>query len=325
VSSSDVASSKFFHRTQSGSGRSSSSSYGEDLSAPPVPPAVPTLPLGKHIVPPKELYKLDTGAPAAGSQDDKKLLVKPMAFFGTQNIRMPEDWTIVATPAEELPPSLPHPPRRLPSAPAKQQSNRHSQTPSIPEFSIAAPINTFRKRAPSDIPRVESMLGALAPRRMSTSSSRDSDSITRKSSNATGVTSLTSLASTARQTRAQQRSASQHSVPPTVAPRSASLPRTTEPLTFRDMSEKAVLSEQEKAQRWDDLLERSNRAGGTIHLASEKLASDNMSIRTSRASTDLLKGALPGPFSFRMLTFLRRLLNLRRYDYDPDGYDDDTP
>jgi hypothetical protein len=40
-------------------------------------------------------------------------------------------------------------------------------------------------------------------------------------------------------------------------------------MTFRELGsseEKQQLTEQEKADRWDDLLERSARAGGTLHL-----------------------------------------------------------
>ncbi|KAJ6579113.1 hypothetical protein DFH09DRAFT_1147672 [Mycena vulgaris] len=284
VSSSDVASSKYFHRTP-GSTRSSTSSYGEEtLQASQPPPPMPGVPvpnliLGKHIVPPKDLYKLDLDA-LPSSLDDKKILVKPMAFFGTQKIRTPDDWTIVSTPAEEHPPSLPHPPRRLPvpnasaKAAGRLSTNRLSQTPSIPEFSTAAPINAFAARKPPpDKPRVESMLAALGPTpsRRSMAASHD-ETLTRQTS------STVSEGSSARQKRLQQRSASL----PRVAP---------EPVTFRDMSEKAAqaLTEKEKAARWDDLLERSERAGGTIHLGmSEQLASDQASVRYSTSSAQLL-------------------------------------
>ncbi|KAJ7113880.1 hypothetical protein C8R44DRAFT_795900 [Mycena epipterygia] len=284
VSSSDVASSKFFHRT-TGSARSSTSSYGDENPPPPMPmPGVPNLIIGKHIVPPKDLYKLDLNALGPLDDKDKKVGVKPMAFFGTQNLRAPEDWTIVNTPAEEKPPSLPHPPRRLPvpnsnssakdvnSAVKEKDAKRLSQTPSIPEFSTAAPINAFAARKPADKPRVETMLAALAPAQPRRSTG--DVSLSRQ------VSPAASTGSTARQKRMQQRS--------------ASLPRVAEPITFRDMAEKASagqapLTEKEKAERWEDLLERSDRAGGTIHLgASERLASDEVSVRYSTSSTQLL-------------------------------------
>ena len=60
-------------------------------------------------------------------------------------------------------------------------------------------------------------------------------------------------------------------------------------LKFREMGsgeggkDKKVLTEKEKADRWDDLLERSDRAGGTIHIGNTKLLSD--SLRFSDYST----------------------------------------
>ena len=48
------------------------------------------------------------------------------------------------------------------------------------------------------------------------------------------------------------------------------------PLRFREMeSTRSRLTEQEKAAKWDDLLERSDRAGGTLHLGETGLMSDN--------------------------------------------------
>lgn len=40
------------------------------------------------------------------------------------------------------------------------------------------------------------------------------------------------------------------------------------PARWKEMGEdeRRALTEQEKADRWDDLLERSARAGGTLHL-----------------------------------------------------------
>ena len=48
------------------------------------------------------------------------------------------------------------------------------------------------------------------------------------------------------------------------------------PLRFREMeSARSRLTEQETAAKWDDLLERSDRAGGTLHLGETGLMSDN--------------------------------------------------
>ncbi|KAJ3526585.1 hypothetical protein NM688_g8245 [Phlebia brevispora] len=49
------------------------------------------------------------------------------------------------------------------------------------------------------------------------------------------------------------------------------------PLRYRELeASRTPLSEREKAVKWDDLLERSNRAGGTLHLGETGLMSDNI-------------------------------------------------
>ena len=52
------------------------------------------------------------------------------------------------------------------------------------------------------------------------------------------------------------------------------------PLTFRELSSspsaRTPLTEQEKADIWDNLLERSDRGGGTIHFGGQGLISDEM-------------------------------------------------
>ena len=61
------------------------------------------------------------------------------------------------------------------------------------------------------------------------------------------------------------------------------------PLRFREMGsgeggkDRKVLTEKEKADKWDDLLEKSDRAGGTIHIGNTQLLSD--SLRFSDYST----------------------------------------
>ena len=54
------------------------------------------------------------------------------------------------------------------------------------------------------------------------------------------------------------------------------------PLKFRELGtgeepkERKVWTEKEKAERWDDLLEESDRVGGTIHIGNPKLLSDTL-------------------------------------------------
>ncbi|KAF7317869.1 hypothetical protein MKEN_00874800 [Mycena kentingensis (nom. inval.)] len=297
VSSSENASSKYFHKTTS-SGRSSTSSFGEE-SAPPLPNQ-PNILVGKHIVPPSELYKLEVdGDFKPSSLDDKKLSIKPMAFFGT---RTPDDWRIVATPAEEhAPMSLPHPPRRIPSANATSKERRTSDTPSIPEFSTAAPINAFTPRKSpvspvSDRPRVENLLASLGPlvappRRSTSSTTERARSFGARDDTFGRQNWRTSSAPTTNNEKNNEKPTSEKLSKRKPPNRAMSVPRTPqEPVTFREMTQKAAqLTEKEKADKWEDLLERSNRAGGTIHLGtSDHLASDDVSLRYSASSAQLL-------------------------------------
>jgi hypothetical protein len=58
-----------------------------------------------------------------------------------------------------------------------------------------------------------------------------------------------------------------------------------ERITFRELgsAQGQALTSQEKEDKWDDLLERSARAGGTLHLGagSSRLASDNLRFSSS--------------------------------------------
>ncbi|CAA7269833.1 unnamed protein product [Cyclocybe aegerita] len=100
VSSSDVASSKFFNRTHST--RSSTSSLGEEVP-PPVPKA-PSSVLMQKIIPPS---KMDEISKEYGGASSPPTLQIPMPPYPS----LDDDWAIVDTPAVELP-SLTLPPRR---------------------------------------------------------------------------------------------------------------------------------------------------------------------------------------------------------------------
>ncbi|KAI0255692.1 hypothetical protein BJV78DRAFT_1278950 [Lactifluus subvellereus] len=67
---------------------------------------------------------------------------------------------------------------------------------------------------------------------------------------------------------------------------------TVAPLTFREAggSRRQAWTSQEKEDRWDDLLERSARAGGTLHLGAggARLASDNIRFSTSTLESEVL-------------------------------------
>ncbi|KAJ7203904.1 hypothetical protein GGX14DRAFT_648201 [Mycena pura] len=89
----------------------------------------------------------------------------PWLSWAHKNVWAPEDWMIVNTPAEEHPPSLPHPPRRLPTpnANVNTTARRASATPGIPEFSTAAPINMFKARKPPPVAIDRPHVASLSP------------------------------------------------------------------------------------------------------------------------------------------------------------------
>ncbi|KAJ7590940.1 hypothetical protein C8J56DRAFT_934268 [Mycena floridula] len=144
--SSDVASSKFFQRSHSQ--RSSSSSFGEEITRPPIPTTNKYVP--QHIVPPSQLYKLEIDCDV-DRLENRKLVsmgIIPPTINQAQNSttvqsHSVDDWMIVRSPQTEVPTfslgPLPRQ-RRAPSA------DEPPPSPIIPEFSTASPINTFSSR-----------------------------------------------------------------------------------------------------------------------------------------------------------------------------------
>ncbi|KAG7445790.1 uncharacterized protein BT62DRAFT_1076861 [Guyanagaster necrorhizus] len=280
--SSDVASSKFFQRTQSQ--RSSSSSYGDE-----VPPPVPDTVVGQHIIPPSELYKLTKNMPA--EEDDSKFrhrksLSKVVQHSVRTSTSSLESWV----PTAEGPlPSLPTPPRTA----WKPPNDSVRASPTIPEFSTSAPINAFIGRRPSAVESASTDIAAdlkSTPSRTSRSLHRLSPSASKISSPIRRLPSIPRLSSPPpipdTPTNPNRTSTSSHA---TARPRSYASTLTTSPsptAQFRDRATiKPAWTEQEKTDMWNDLLERSARAGGTLHLRGDHgLASDQLRFSAATVS-----------------------------------------
>jgi len=62
-------------------------------------------------------------------------------------------------------------------------------------------------------------------------------------------------------------------------------------MTFRELggTQRQAWTSQEKEDKWDDLLEKSARAGGTLHLDTESggLPSDNIRFSSSTLESEL--------------------------------------
>ncbi|KII87070.1 hypothetical protein PLICRDRAFT_55107 [Plicaturopsis crispa FD-325 SS-3] len=301
--SSDVASSRFFHRSHST--RSSSSSYGEEL----IPPMPSNAHLAQHILSPTELHRLhrDYDVPQSKTSPSKSAIRMPK-----RATTAPGNWTSPSPMVER--PSLPFPPRRQTSDKRASISSQESScSPILPSFSIVDAVNTFEPRRPS-MGSKERLPGPSEPgpsdRRPSLTVIVPNSDFggenpsppprPRKSSRRVPPPTLTpsrtppqtpllkvapegsppdkrkssgthSSSSTARQQHRHTRSSS-------FGPSSSQASKS--PLTFREMGSAAPraapLTEKEKSERWDDLLERSARAGGTIHMGGQELMSDKI-------------------------------------------------
>jgi len=247
---------------------------------PKLPPPMPKKNVAQHIMPPSELYRLDQ------DREDKTSARSPQSR-ATRTVAAPWD------DASTLP-SLPHPPRRLPIG-----STSPRGSPDIPQFSISESVNNFLSRRPSinrthdarpslkivasPLPQSEFGLRsavtpprpAKSPRRPPVSSSTtprrsDSHSPPRPSLMLSPDTTESAPSYRSRDSSGGHSNAS-------TAKQAVQSPVQGQ-LTFReiDTSPRPLLSEVEKAKKWDDLLELSAQAGGTLHLGESGLLSDSI-------------------------------------------------
>ena len=314
--SSDVASSKFFHRNHSA--HSSTSSLAEDSNPPPLPKPPQ---FAQHIIDPSELGK----AAEEGARSPTR--TQPPRNIPIPNQRMDEDWSIVRSPSVELP-SLPLPPPRRPainlnSLGGKVAELDRPESPTIPSFSTNDAVNAFPSR------RLSATLSARSRNSPNSTHSSPLTTIAQSSSLPTSLPPPPRLLRSAQQPipelvaqqppivliddipagrRSESHARLQHnrrssgglSSTSTARPmhrRSTSIGgissrhQSISPpgsaidtmFTFRELDDSAgprkyALTEAEKAEKWDDLMERSERAGGTLHLAggARVLASDTL-------------------------------------------------
>ncbi|KAF8838424.1 hypothetical protein BDN67DRAFT_92937 [Paxillus ammoniavirescens] len=253
--SSDVASTQFFHKTPSA--RSSVSSYGE-AKVPPVPEIV----LDRHIITPLEQLRL------GGDHVD------------------PEE-------------SRPRSPRRATSVPAgphavdctntdqplPSSSNKLCQGESCPLSSNLKPKSESTTWSPLADGGVSLSPPPPRPQRSlkrGTGNSGPTSPASRSANNAEGDAveapqidrASPSAQSDASTTKPRPRSNSLTSRSASTSDHSPDRSH----LTFRELHapRRPPLSEREKADIWDDLLARSDKAGGTLHLGVGELMSDNM-------------------------------------------------
>ncbi|KAH7929056.1 hypothetical protein BV22DRAFT_1029875 [Leucogyrophana mollusca] len=270
--SSEVASTRFFHRSQSA--RSSVSSYGEEVVRPAVPVQGLSM-LDRHIIPRQELLRL--------AHEDEVMVMKE-----TSRSRSPRrtasgpadlggDGLDPGPPEESFPPLTPRKAGGSDEAGSDSSCLSVAASPLIPSFSTANPINTFTPN------RKEPTRSATAPTEASVFLTppppRPARSLLRGNANASKSDSSapeSDCDDTLAERTSHRVSSGAHSNASTAKarPRSNSFNSTSEEaeahLTFRELDaprRRPPLSEREKAEIWDDLLERSAQAGGTLHLS----------------------------------------------------------
>ncbi|KAI5124245.1 hypothetical protein M0805_005094 [Coniferiporia weirii] len=296
--SSDMASWNSFNRSQSN--RSSTSSYGEVTTNGKVVNISTTL--GQHIVPPEKLFLFDSLDLSFGSLDDYGAKNRSDAGFG--GLLFGEESSGHQ--------ALPVPPRR---ANQGRQEESRSRSPSIPTFSADNAVNTFgfRGRSAANTNSVTSAftgtdfggkespssnspspLSALDPPPRPPRSARRGPIPTNPSPPSISSVSRTisseragresigahSQASTARPSVTRYSPSPSPSPPPLLSSQQSPVSATdsqTSTLTFHDAARpKANWTEKEKLDKWNDLLDRSEKAGGTLHVGLGGLLSDHM-------------------------------------------------
>lgn len=291
--SSEPASSGFFPKSRSP--RSSASSYGDEI--PPVPTSHSTV-VGHRIMSPDELGRLDTsnlGQKAPTKRKPVRTASEPTA----------ELEPYPTSSADEKPLSLRPPPRRPGTHPRDGSSQERSASPTLPSFSTEDCVNNFSPTAlsPSTAPLSEFGPAPPRPKRSSrrTPASIEVPSAAAAAAVASGPLSArspptprtprppvktaldrfapgresTSTVNASSSAKASTPSLSSSPVSSSTSPSSVSSQRS--PLMFREMeSPRHAWTEQEKQDKWEALLERSARAGGTLHIGETGLLSDNI-------------------------------------------------
>jgi hypothetical protein len=255
--SSEVASSRFWSRTRST--WSSVSSFGEEL--PPIPK---TIPIGQHIIPPSELYRLEREREELEATTALESPTKSTKSTKSAKQSDPSPFDAHDKSDEYVRPSLPIPPRRHRNTPS-------SASPTVTSFSDDGPSAPLGADAvlSSSPPAMAMGLAefgiVVTPPR---SARRGSISQPGGSAERERGVDFGTFGSRAVNRMSEASASSSASTIGKAAP-SGESSVARPPLRFREMGsrkEGAAWTEKEKAERWDDLLEMSSKAGGTIHL-----------------------------------------------------------
>ncbi|RPD64033.1 hypothetical protein L226DRAFT_370651 [Lentinus tigrinus ALCF2SS1-7] len=305
--SSDLALSGFSKDHRTPSTHSSISSMGEEI--PPVPKNV-----GRYIVPPSELSRMTKSREDVSTSQSKSSHSKTPRTPARSHTA-PAD-TVLSTkdgssPEDRSTPSLPLPP------PRRAATTGSATSPLAPTFNVEDTINNLMPPQPAGPPPLtefgmkeppprpkRSSRRALPPTNVEVPARSQSVSATTAQSLATRHSppqvrvdidlirrpsiGAMSYASTAKQVSTGSSNSpasglSPHSNSPGSALSQSNSPSSAvskrSPLTFRELdSPRQRLTEKEKADKWEDLLARSARAGGTLHIGESQLMSESTDV-----------------------------------------------
>ncbi|KAK7047231.1 hypothetical protein VNI00_006897 [Paramarasmius palmivorus] len=247
----------------------------------------------KRIPPRPSLSTSTTGPSSSSLESSSQSLFSHPHSRGQRSI---DDWMIISTPAEEKPPfSLPVPPsknRRREKAP--QSEDLRSTSPAIPEFPTTILLNsTSRERADlSASPTIPEFSTSTPINSWSSklhANSRSSPRLPARPS--TAPTPPSPIRPSMKPDLAissipESTSATSSSLPGSKGRKSTSsipTPAGRSMMIFRELPKTQskrlpALTEQQKADKWDALLEKSAAAGGTLHIRPDvdQLESDNL-------------------------------------------------
>ncbi|KAG8214960.1 hypothetical protein J3R82DRAFT_8353 [Butyriboletus roseoflavus] len=274
--SSDVASTHFFHKTRSV--RSSVSSYGEAVVVPPIPEIM----VDRHIITPREQLRLADNQVESGEPGTSAV---PVSRSPRRSMSVPVGLrTVEDTEGDRIP--LPSPRRGTCSgeSPSCCSSRPSSTSASVPGSARASYQGCGSSRMQNGI------VSLSPPPRPTRNSRRGEDASIGSSPSHSMVKQVYDDIGVIRQ---------MDRVPSSQSDMTARLespepgrsrgedhdasPHTGTQLTFRelDTTRRPPLSEREKADIWDNLLARSDKAGGTLHInGAAELMSDSLRFST---------------------------------------------
>ena len=268
--SSDIASAQFFHKTHSA--RSSVSSYGEAV----IPPRLPEPMLDRHIITPLEQLRLGDNHVEGGESNASSL---PLSRSPRRSTSVPVALrTVEGVEGDHVP--LPSPRRQTCSG---ETPSTGSSRPCSTALSTSASVRGSYQAVLGQSRMADGIVALSPPPRPPKNTARGGGSVASSPSHSMVVKQIEGVGMGG----ARQIDRTPSGQSDMTARRESPDPERDQDahtrLTFRELRapRKPPLSEREKADIWNDLLARSDKAGGTLHInGAAELMSDSMRLST---------------------------------------------